>query len=144
MRQYKKDFINSRNSFIRDYKEKTLQIKFNTAKKAERPITREKLKRKSYSSLRKSTYSRRSRNHSSRHSISEVKEKLSFTELNLHLDKMVVNLSCSKYPVIAQIASEEFGMVISHDYSAEGNWDIFWSDAVSRYLNFLIQLLPFR
>lgn len=128
MRRYKKEFINSRRSYI--YNTKYKPKNYNTAKKAERERSQSKKIRKSYSTLRKSRMSNRSRNHSCRNSFSDVKERLSFTELNFHLDKIIINLSCSKYPVIPKIASEEFDMTVSNELNNESTWDIFWADGV--------------
>lgn len=128
MRKFKKDFLKSRPRFTRDVGKRPKY--FTSAKKADRSPS--KAGRKSYSTLRKSARSRRkSRNRSCRSSVSEVRERLSFTELNIHLDKIIINLSCSKYPVIPKIASEEFGMVVSNEFPEDSSWDIFWTDAVN-------------
>lgn len=44
-------------------------------------------------------------------------------------NRITINLSHSRYPIIKKIAQEDFKMVISKNPSSE-NWDIYWSDTV--------------
>ena len=50
------------------------------------------------------------------------------------LEKVVINLVHTKYPLLETIAKKEFNFKVSKNES-DNKWDIYWSDTVSDYFS---------